>query len=300
MMGGNISVESQVGQGSTFLVRLPKNVEPMAVKRSTSEILERVEAEIPSNGSGTQNTVLVIDDDENSRDLITHYLQQSGFEVVSASNGADGIQIAKDIVPAVITLDVMMPEMDGWAVLNTLKADPNLSRVPVIMVTFVHDKNMGYALGASEYLTKPIDKKKFAEILSKYKCSSRPCEILVVEDDDNTRSLMVDTLTAEGWEIVEARNGREALQCLDVTKPELILLDLMMPEMDGFEFMEVIRQHEQYKHIPVIVVTAMDLSHDDRNRLNGYVRQVLQKGSVSQSTLLEEIQTLVQACLTTE
>jgi len=204
---------------------------------------------------------------------------------------------ARELRPDMITLDVMMPNMDGWAVLTSLKSDPELSTIPVIMLTIVSDKSMGYALGASEYLTKPIDRDKLVEILRKYQCEKAICEILVVEDDDAIREMISRTLEKEGWAVDGAQNGRVALERLGVAVPGLILLDLMMPEMDGFAFVEELRKNPNWRNIPVVVVTAMDLGEKERKLLNGQVEGILQKGAYSQEDLFSEVRTLVASCL---
>jgi CheY-like chemotaxis protein len=183
--------------------------------------------------------------------------------------------------------------MDGWAVLTTLKADPDVADIPVIMLTIVDDKNMGYALGAADYLTKPIDWGRLAVILQKYRCAHPPCTVLVVEDEADTRDMLRRLLDKEGWVVTEATNGRVALELMAERQPELILLDLMMPEMDGFAFIEALRQQDAWRSIPVVVVTAKDLMPDDRRRLNGYVERILQKGAYSREELLREIHNLV-------
>ncbi len=161
------------------------------------------------------------------------------------------------------------------------------------MLTIVDDKNLGYALGASDYLTKPIDRDRLAAVLQKYRCSRLPCPVLVVEDDAATRALLRQTLEHEGWTVSEADNGRVALEKMAANRPDLILLDLMMPEMDGFECIEALRKHADWRSIPIVVVTAKDLTEQDRLRLNGYVEQILQKGTYSREALLAEVRHLV-------
>src|SRR5262249_53641326 len=207
---------------------------------------------------------------------------KEGFRVETASSGEEGLNKARQLRPDVITLDVMMPNMDGWSVLTALKGDRELAAIPVIMLTIVSDKHMGYALGASEYLTKPVDREQLLAALRKYGCEQPTCLILVVEDDPATREVISRTLEKEGWEIDQAENGRVALQRIGNKRPGLILLDLMMPEMDGFEFLAELRLHEQWHTIPVIVVTAMELTQEERRRLNGQVAGILQKGAYSQ------------------
>jgi len=209
--------------------------------------------------------------------------------------GQEGLRLAKELLPAVITLDVMMPGMDGWAVLSALKADPDLADIPVIMVTIVDQKNMGYALGAAEYLTKPIDRGRLLSVLNRYKQEIKSGPVLVVDDDPSVRQMVRRMLVKEGWEVAEADNGQAALDILDETAPSLILLDLMMPEMDGFEFIEELRRNDRWSRVPVVVVTAKDITAEDRQRLNGYVEKVVQKGSHSAESLMTELRGLVTA-----
>jgi CheY-like chemotaxis protein len=191
----------------------------------------------------------------------------------------------------------MMPGMDGWVVLTTLKADPDLADIPVVMLTMMDDKNLGYTLGASDYLTKPIDRDRLAAVLSKYRCEVPDCRVLLVEDDDVTRELMRRMLQKAGWGVAEAENGRVGLARVAEHQPQLILLDLMMPEMDGFQFITELRKMPEGQNIPIIVITAMSLTEADRQRLNGSVIQVLQKGAYSRDELLDEVGNLVRACI---
>jgi CheY-like chemotaxis protein len=239
--------------------------------------------------------VLVIDDDETARELLQRGLEkEEGFEVLQAAGGEAGVKMAREAVPDVITLDVLMPGMDGWAVLKALKSDPATASIPVVMVSMVDDKEIGYALGASDYLLKPFDRDRLAEVLRRYKGKEPPCPVLVVEDDPATREVIRRTLEGDGWQVTEASNGRVALSAVSTKVPDLILLDLMMPEMDGFEFVAELRRNEAWKRVPVVVVTAKDLTREDRERLDGYVRRVFQKGAFSRDELIREIRLLLQ------
>ncbi|HEX9921200.1 MAG TPA: response regulator, partial [Anaerolineae bacterium] len=223
-------------------------------------------------------------------------LNKEGFRVETAPTGEAGLQRAREIRPSAITLDVMMPGMDGWAVLTALKAEPDLADIPVVMLTILDNKDIGYALGASDYLTKPIDRGRLVAILRKY-CYLGACSVLIVEDDQVTREMIRRMLEKEGWSVAEAENGRVALERLATAQPELILLDLMMPEMDGFQFIANLRQNPDWRTIPIVVVTAMDLTTEDRQRLNGYVEQILLKGTYNRDELLREVSELVAACV---
>jgi signal transduction histidine kinase/CheY-like chemotaxis protein len=292
MMGGTIQVSSQLGVGSTFEVVLPAQVR---MPEAPTEPVIAITDDLPASAEAAQNSVLVIDDDATARDLIEHYLTEQGYSVYTADNGALGLAMAKQYQPRIITLDVMMSNMDGWAVLTSLKRDPQVAHIPVVMLTIVDEKNTAYALGASDYVTKPIDSNRLVEVLYKYRQGDGPSySVLVVEDETDTRKMMAEMLTMQGWEVLEAENGRVALERLSKAKPSVILLDLMMPEMDGFEFVETVRRHETLRAIPIVVVTAMSLSQEDRMRLDGYIRKIVQKGHFTPDSLLQEIRTLLR------
>ena len=282
MMGGDVTVESESGQGSTFTIRLPAEV-----VETHEEPVAAAAAPVSASGVGA---VLVIDDEAAVRDLMQRFLAKEGFRVVTASGGDEGLRLARELRPDAITLDVMMPGMDGWAVLSALKADPTVADIPVVMLTIVDDKNLGYALGASDYLTKPIDRERLVTVLKQYR-RDRP--VLVVDDDAGVRQLLRRMLEPEGYTVIEAENGRAAFERLREISPSVILLDLMMPEMDGFEFVAEFRRHEPWRTIPIVVVTAKDLTHEDRDRLNGSVQKILQKGTHGRDQLLAEVRELV-------
>jgi len=291
MMGGDITVASQVGQGSTFTIRLPLKV---VDRPSDADLSDEI-------GTPTHGTVLVIDDDPNVRDLMTRYLGKEGFRVETASSSDEGLRMAEELCPNAITLDVLMPGTNGWAVLSALKANPKLTDIPVIVMTIVDDKNLGFALGAADYLTKPIDYKRLTHLLNQYRPAPNQenpnWRVLIVEDDAITRSMFRRILEKEGWDVAEAANGRLALDQLAAHPPSLILLDLMMPEMDGFQFITALRQQPEWRSLPIIVVTAMDLTMSNRLDLNGHVEQILQKGAFSRDDLLQEVRDLVLACI---
>jgi CheY-like chemotaxis protein len=217
--------------------------------------------------------------------------------VIGAPSGEEGLRLAQDLHPEAITLDVLMPGLDGWAVLGRLKADPEVADIPVIMLTIVEDKNLGYALGASDYLTKPIDRTRLVAVLQKYRRDGVAGLALVIDDDTTQRQLLRTILEKDGFSVGEAENGRVALERVAAQRPDVILLDLMMPEMDGFEFVAELRQHQEWRSIPVVVVTAKDLTPDERRRLNGCVEKVITKGAHSRDAVLREVRDLVASCV---
>lgn len=287
MMGGDITVESEAGLGSTFTIRLPAQIEgPQAGIPATPAALVE-----PTLEQGSR--VLVIDDDLSIHDLINRSLTKEGFRVVTASGGEEGIRLAKALRPDIIILDVLMPNMDGWAVLKILKTEPDLTDIPVIMLTVTDDQNKGYTLGAVDWLAKPVERDYLVNILQKYRGDRLAHQVLLVDDDIQTRTVLQHMLIKEGWRVTEAENGRVALERMAKSEPALILLDLMMPEMNGFEFVAELRQHASWHSIPIVILTAKDLTLEERLRLNSSVAQVVQKGGYSREALLAQIRSLV-------
>ena len=289
LMGGDISVDSEIGKGSTFTVRIP--TEPPAAIAAEPEGPESA-----TSGEAAQGApcVLVIDDDADARRLLRRHLENAGYRVEEAHDGISGIARARATHPDVITLDVLMPGMDGWTVLAELKADVELADIPVVMATIMEDDRLGFALGAAEFVTKPINRAQLLAALERYAVPARGGTVLVVEDDEPTRSLMRRTLERAGWRVMLVENGRVALERLPQVKPAVVLLDLMMPEMDGFEFLESLRADDQWRELPVIVITAKVLTESDRRRLNGGVASIVQKGGRSTEALLDEVRRLVR------
>ncbi len=294
MMGGGIQVESEFGQGSRFILSLPTDLRRIAPGNAQ----EMEDAEKLKQCSGG-NIVLVIDDDDSVREVLKSYLTRLGYQVAGAASAAEGLKLAHKLHPDAITLDIMMPEVDGWSLLTTLKSDPELADIPVIVVSMIEDREMGYSLGAVEYLIKPVDSARLASVLQKYRRQSGNDLVMIVEDDATTREMMDTMLGKAGWRTCLADNGREALlglQSLEQQRehlPDLILLDLMMPEMDGFEFVEKLSENPRWMEIPVIVLTAKDLTTEDRRHLENRVRTVFQKGAYRRDTLLNEIRQLL-------
>ena len=217
------------------------------------------------------------------------FLIKENYNVIQATSGKDGLTLAKEHLPNLITLDVMMPEMDGWEVLTALQSDQKTKNIPVIMLTMANEPDLGYSLGATDYLTKPVDWNNLSKILQKHEVKAGEQSILIVEDDEITRDMLKKSLETNDFKVLSAINGKEGLSMVKKTKPALILLDLMMPEMDGFEFAEKLRENKDWLDIPVVVITAKDLTSDDHKRLKGNVEAIMQKGSYNKNDLLQEV-----------
>jgi len=293
MLGGDLTVESEVGAGSTFTIRVPAVLPGATIAAPNEEGIEGGEVESVVPGElGAGRTILAIDDDPQARDIIERLLRKAGFDVATANSGQEGLRLAHSLRPAVITLDVMMPDMDGWAVLQALKADPVLRDVPVVMLSILDDEAKGYSLGAADYLTKPVDGERLREVISRYRIPGETESVLVVDDDEAVREMMTRTLEKAGWEVDAAEHGQAAIAQLAQRRPTLILLDLMMPVMDGFAFMVELHANPDWRNIPVVVLTAKDLTDEDLRVLGGRVEEIVEKGAWSHERIIELIQKL--------
>jgi signal transduction histidine kinase/DNA-binding response OmpR family regulator len=290
MMGGDITVTSEAGKGSVFTVDLPMIVQDPEVKMDTAErqAAGATEAGADTNQDGVP-VILVIDDDEAVRDLVQRSLTREGFQVLTACDGTEGLRMALEHSPDVITLDVVMPEMDGWETLSLLKANPRTSEIPVLLLTMLDDREKGFSLGAADFLTKPVERDQLIALMKKFCKDRKSVSVLIIEDDPAVRELLRRAIESQGWTAAEATNGREGLERVTDVNPDLILLDLLMPEMDGFEFMLEFRKDQAHEATPVIVITAKDLTEEDRTLLTGSVTKVLTKAEFDLDDLLREI-----------
>ena len=284
MMGGDITVTSEAGKGTTFTIQVPTTVGVKAQDVAQAAPVAAVPLTTPRDGA-----VLVIDDNPDARKFIIEALAKEGMSAVTASDGEEGLRLAKQFHPAAIFLDVIMPRLDGWSVLAEIKKDPKLADVPVIMLTVAAGQDMGYTLGAAEYLTKPVDGEDLTAVIRKYCEADTDTTVLVVDDDDTTRHAVRRALTRAGFVVDDAVNGADALAKTKLKPYALIILDLVMPVMDGFAFVREFRKTPNGNQTPIVIVTSKDLTPGDRKQLTGQVEAVMQKGGYSLEELQAEI-----------
>ena len=291
LMGGDITIRSEMNKGTTFTatfladyLNATDNVKNQNIKEGP--LIENVVSIENVNGK----TVLIIDDDPTVGELMKRQLLKENYKVVIAPNGKEGVRLARDLQPDVIILDILMPEMDGWSVLRTLKADPKVSDIPVIMASILDEKNKGFSLGAADFLSKPVQKEYLMKSIRNLIGNKENLKICLIEDDDGLRFTMKEILEKQNVKIIEAENGKVGMLLLEneEIKPDLILLDLMMPVMNGFEFLKTIRETE-LSSIPILVLTGAELTEEERKFLSGETHRILEKSDDTLSTIVNEV-----------
>ena len=284
LLGGTITAKSQLGIGSTFIITLP-------VEAQHDSKPKQVTYYKPGNKPHGNKEILIVDDDQSIASTINGYLVDEGYDTIIATSGAEALMLAEKFQPAVITLDIVMPEMDGWEVLQELKKNPKTKNIPVIVVSVSEDLKTGLALGAIGHLRKPIIKDV---LLNKVDSIFRTfSSLLLVDDNDLDLQLMSYKLKSEKWNVNTASGGKDALVQIDEDVPDLLILDLLMPEVDGFQVLEQIRSQDKTKDLPVIIITAKNLTEEDQEKLNGKVSKVLVKSQTSLHELHGEINAIL-------
>ncbi|HJS87198.1 MAG TPA: response regulator [Acetobacteraceae bacterium] len=286
MMGGDVRAESEPGRGSVFTMDIPAALDSGAKSAAIDDAHAGSEAD-------AGDCVLVIDDDPAARELLTRFLRREGFRARTAVDGRAGLALARALRPRVVLLDVEMPHVDGWSVLHAIRSDPELADTPVVMVSVVNEQSLGYALGATDYLVKPIEWDRLKAIMDRYRHASQQADVLVVDDDVDARARLRVMLERDGWSVAEASHGREALERVAAGVPALILLDLMMPVMNGCEFLAALRGRPEWRDVPVIVLTAKDVTASERERLERQADQVLIKGTISLGELAQDLRAVL-------
>lgn len=290
---GTISVQSPgVGQGSTFTVILPVEIEAGSAETRIASALGDPSAPPPT---GDWPVILVVEDDPSSRELLAIYLNRASYRVIQAMDGEQAVQMARELQPDAITLDVMLPKKDGWQVLTEIKADPRTASIPVVMVTMTDDRDLGFVLGAVDWLVKPVDQRTLLNVLQKAISSTQngTISVLVVDDNPQSVELLSDLFSNRGYRVLAATGGQQAIDICLASQPDAIFLDLMMPDVSGFEVVHRLRADPQTQHIPIIVYTAKELTETERQQLNAQVQVITSKASTPVERLLQELQRLI-------
>ena len=278
--GGDVRVTSRVDKGSVFTLVLPTRT---AIPESPS----RVAAAVASNGHGKGSLVLVVEDDPAAAELLTRQLVAAGYRTEVARTGNEALAKARDLQPAAITLDIILPEVDGWEVISRLKSDDSTSAIPVIVVSVVDNRELGIALGAMEYFVKPVDAPALIERLQHFVGKGKDqVKVLIADDEQTNRTWLTNALEPAGFEVLAASGGREAIELAKSAKPDFIVLDLMMPEVTGFDVVEALRADSSTRETPIMVLTAMNLTEQDKRLLNGRVLEIFKRGSVGSSDIV--------------
>src|SRR5579864_5843716 len=289
--GGDVRVESELGRGSVFTISLP-----VEAHRAAAVIAPHAPA--PREPGDTRPLVLVVEDDPPAAELLSRQVERAGFQTEVARSGAEALAKAREHKPAAITLDILLPDLDGWEVLTRLKRDEKTSHIPVMVVSVVDNPELGIALGALDYFVKPVPARDLMDRLARFKFSHRDGEkvtVLVVDDEEANRHWLLRVLEPAGFEVVEASGGNEAIELARSKHPDLVLLDLMMPHVTGFDVVESLRADEGTRSIPIMVLTAKTLTEADIRQLNGHVSTILRRGSTGATDLLGLLRQVVAA-----
>ena len=291
--GGQVIVESELGKGSTFTLRLPLQTPAPRVSRAPASVAPLHVASIDLD----RPLVLVVDDNPQAAEILSRHLEAGGFRTEVARTGSEALSMAGELKPVAITLDILLPEVDGWEVMSRLKADPATRDIPVVVVSVVDKPLLGRALGAFDYFVKPVDGKALLSRLSRYtfttKVKSEPVQVLVVDDEKANLDMLEALLKPAGFGVLKAGSGQEGIDMARSEMPSLILLDLMMPGLSGFDVVEALRGEEATRSIPIMVLTAKTLTEDDKRALNGQVAAIFQRNSMAGAELTGWLQGIV-------
>ena len=299
MLGGRIEVSSKEGEGTTFTVTIPTRYEKRVVDAVTGQEAAPDENR-PVGNAPKRNvpSVLVVDDDASARELLTRHLEREGFAVSSVTSGTEALESIKTNRPLAILLDVMMPGLDGWHVLRAIRDNPETKDIPVIMQTVLNEQNFAYALGATSYLKKPVHRQALADALQSLAIPTAGHEVLIVDDDQEASGRLMEMLQRDGWNCRLAFNGDQGLKALAERQPDLVLVDLIMPEMDGYAFIREVRKNEQFDDLPLVVMTAVSIQSGMVRSLANETAGIVQKGSMPLADLVADLRRFAEQAKT--
>lgn len=293
--GGSMTVESEWGKGATFRFRIPM-VLAGEVAESAEGLLRAVNEQPVTMPDGEKPLVLIIEDNAQASQLIQMYLQEAGYRTETARDGAEGLEKAKQLKPQIITLDMIMPVKDGWQVLKELKRHPICKDIPIIIISITDEKKLGFSMGAVDYFVKPVNKGELLNALRKIPLRTvdfkQHPKVLIIDDDKNASDLIQVMLEAEGYEVLKTMNGKDGVQLALSENPDLIILDLIMPDISGFNVAYQLKQQPKTRNTPIIILTSMDVDDETREQMQGFISTIMSKSRFTKKDLLREINTI--------
>ena len=299
--GGRIAVASQEGQGSVFTVVIPQTMETLpqtvvSADELSEDLEEEEEEDLRPETERRGAMVLLVEDDAATAELMSHYLTEGGYRVAHVFNGADAVKHVRELEPFAVILDIMLPGKNGWQILQELQSDDTTQDIPVIILSIIDNRDLGFALGATDYLIKPVKKETLLEKLHELNLvkskGRRPVNILCIDDNEGVRELLKEILETEGYDVISATTGKDGVTKALHYRPDLVILDLLIPDMDGFELSQALKSNAATADIPIIVLTAKDITVEERLRLVGNTESIMQKSCFSKEDLLAHIRDL--------
>jgi CheY-like chemotaxis protein len=301
--GGRIWVESEgLGMGSKFSFTLPAKKQDSEVARQREGEYSLPSSQVPSLPSleSSAKTILVVEDNPQAAQLLRIYLTEAGYNTIVATNGDEAVKMAQEVEPFAITLDIMLPEKDGWQVMQDLKGIRATSDIPIIIISVVDDQSLGFSMGAVGYLVKPIDKQQLVYTLKKVELEGKAEDalpsVLIIDDSPEDLRMMEIMLSSEGFGVLKASDGAEGIAKATEEHPDLIVLDLLMPGMSGFDVVKALQEQPETRNIPIIICTVKELTAEDRETLNSKVKSIVQKGEDAKAHLLEAVRKMERFC----
>jgi CheY-like chemotaxis protein len=285
--GGEVRVESALGKGSRFTIDIPLDAHSGRVSVASHGGVTEVAGDV------SVPLVLIVEDDPASAELLARQIARGGFRTKVARTGTEALAMVHKLKPDAITIDVLLPDIDGWEILKRLKGNQATNEIPAILVTIVDNPELGTALGADDYFVKPVDAKELVKRLATFNfkdtTGGRQTSVLVIDDQAVNRDWLKHVLEPAGFKVIVADGGREGIALARSRKPDFVMLDLVMPDVDGFDVVEALGKDKATKAIPIMVITAKDLTEADYAQLSGHVTTIVERGAIGDVDLLARL-----------
>ena len=293
--GGRIWVESEWGKGSTFCFRIPMVLAGEVIE-SADQLVHAAREQLSALPEGEKPLVLIFEDNQQAAQLIQVYLQEAGYRTEFARDGAEGLEKAKRLKPNIITLDMIMPIKDGWQVLKELKRHPICKNIPIVIISITDEKKLGFSMGAVDYFVKPVNREELLKVMQKIPIRvnnhKQHPKVLIIDDDRNAADLIHVILEAEGYEVIKSMNGKEGVRIASAEAPDLIILDLIMPDISGFNVAYQLKQQVSTRKTPIIILTSMEVDDETKSQMQGFISTIMSKSRFTKKDLLREISSI--------